>query len=368
VPERVRVLMVVAEVSGGIAAHVKSLAEALPGLDLDVTVMGPARSLAVMALDRSSVRTVEAPVGRLGPWARWTVRRQLRGLGPGGQVVHAHGLRAAAAAGAAPRPVPLVVTWHNAARGSRARRLLQARVERWVARRADVVLAASDDLARRARQAGAQDVRTVFVVSPPRTPRIGPTRAREEIRRDLAVAPGIPLVLCIARLAPQTRPAGLVAAAAAWPATGPGARRVVIAGDGPLRTELSAQITTSGAPVTLLGSRDDIADLLAAADVAVLTSEWEARALAAQEALRAGVPLVCTAVGGLPELLGDAAVLVPVGDAPAVRSAVDRILGDAELRAALVARGRHRAEAWPTLTEEVAELRTLYLDLAVRSR
>ena len=87
----------------------------------------------------------------------------------------------------------------------------------------------------------------------------------------------------------------------------------MIAGDGPERAALAAQISRTNAPVVLLGARDDIADLLAAADVVALPSEWEARALVAQEALRAGVPLVTTAVGGLPSLVGDAAMFVPGG-------------------------------------------------------
>ena len=59
--------------------------------------------------------------------------------------------------------------------------------------------------------------------------------------------------------------------------------------------------------VRLLGHSDDIGSLLAAADLALLTSTWEARALVAQEALLAGVPLVSTRVGGIEELVGSAA-------------------------------------------------------------
>ena len=87
-------------------------------------------------------------------------------------------------------------------------------------------------------------------------------------------------------------------------------------GDGPLqRAELAARV----APERLRASRcsgrqDDVASLLGAADLALLTSTWEARALVAQEALLAGVPLVSTRVGGIPELVGDAAVLVDLDD------------------------------------------------------
>ena len=96
----------------------------------------------------------------------------------------------------------------------------------------------------------------------------------------------------------------------------------MVAGDGPLEAELTRRIDTERLPVRLLGRRTDVADLLAAADVAVLPSVWEARSLTAQEALRSGTPLVATRVGGVPELVGEAAELVPPGDPVALAERV----------------------------------------------
>ncbi|OMI37381.1 group 1 glycosyl transferase [Streptomyces sparsogenes DSM 40356] len=73
---------------------------------------------------------------------------------------------------------------------------------------------------------------------------------------------------------------------------------LVIAGEGAGRAALQRRIDAEELPVRLLGRREDVPALLAAADVAVLSSRWEARSLLAQEALHAGVPLVATAVGG----------------------------------------------------------------------
>ncbi|HEX3907673.1 MAG TPA: glycosyltransferase family 4 protein [Mycobacteriales bacterium] len=357
-PDQPRVILVVAEVAGGIAVHVTQLALGLKGLDVDVTVIAPTRSLAALTpLD--GVTVIVAPVGSLRPWAWWSVRRQLRRLAGPGAVVHAHGLRAGASAAGATRGARLVVTWHNAALGSRVRRSVHAALERRVARRADVTLAASGDLAARARRAGAGDVRSVLVGSLT----VAPARSRDEVRASLGVPAPAELVLAVARLHPQKRLDVLVDAAASWNRSGDAPREVIVAGDGPLHAELSEQIACTHAPVTLLGARHDVADLLAAADVAVLTSEWEARSLAAQEALRAGVPLVCTPVGGLPDLVGDAAVLVPVGDASALRAALDRVLGDDDLRAELIRRGRERAAEWPTSQQAAADMRSLYLDV-----
>jgi glycosyltransferase involved in cell wall biosynthesis len=94
-----------------------------------------------------------------------------------------------------------------------------------------------------------------------------------------------------------------------------------------------------------------------------VTSDWEARQLFAQEAMRAGVPLVATGVGGLPELVGDAAVLIPSDDVDAVDRAVRDLLDDDPRRADLARRGTERAATWPTEADTVAALADLYADL-----
>ena len=80
----------------------------------------------------------------------------------------------------------------------------------------------------------------------------------------------------------------------------------------------------------------------------------------AQEALRAGVPLITTAVGGLPGLVGDAALLIPPGDVDALDNAVRDLLGNPALRADYAARGPRRATGWPTEDDTVADVRAAY--------
>ena len=285
----------------------------------------------------------------------------------GSSLVHAHGLRAGLVAAAARRLAPesprLVLTLHNAVpeRSGPVRRAL-SRLERTAVRSADVVLAASDDLADNARRQGARDVR-LAPVSAPSLPPV--RRTPTEVRAGLGVAEGQPLVVAVGRLHPQKGYDVLLDAAARW-ADGGGvdgggaAPLVAIAGDGPLHEELAARIRTERLPVTLLGRRDDVADLLAAADVCVLPSRWEARSLTAQEALRAGTPLVATRTGGLPGLLGDAADLVPVGDVDALAGAVLRVLTDPQHAARLVEAGRRQAATWPDEVGTARELVALY--------
>jgi glycosyltransferase involved in cell wall biosynthesis len=138
---------------------------------------------------------------------------------------------------------------------------------------------------------------------------------------------------------------------------------VAIAGDGPLEADLDARIRAQRLPVALLGRRDDVADLLAAADLIVLPSRWEARSLTAQEALRAGTPLVATRTGGLPGLLGDGALLVPPGDAAALAEAVGGLLADPARAAALAAAGRAQAAGWPDEAATARALAAVYREL-----
>jgi glycosyltransferase involved in cell wall biosynthesis len=126
---------------------------------------------------------------------------------------------------------------------------------------------------------------------------------------------------------------------------------------------LAAQIITARAPVILAGERTDLADLVHAADVAVVTTEGEASSLFIQEVLVAGIPLVCTTVDGVPELVGGAAVLIPPGDVEALDTAVQSLLQDPGRRQARASAGRALARAWPTETEAVRRVLTVYAEL-----
>ena len=112
------------------------------------------------------------------------------------------------------------------------------------------------------------------------------------------------MVLTVSRLAPQKN-LGLLADVAAAVRDRADLQFVVV-GEGPERPALERRIADDGSRIRLLGHRDDMPSLLHAADLALLTSTWEARALVAQEALLSGLPLISTRVGGIEELVGDA--------------------------------------------------------------
>ncbi len=114
------------------------------------------------------------------------------------------------------------------------------------------------------------------------------------------------------------------------------AAQLLIAGDGMLRRELEELSRALGLTgrVRLLGERSDIPELLAAADLFVLSSNWEGHPLSVMEALSAGLPVVATAVGGVPEQVdeGVTGLLVPPDDCPALSQALLRLLNDSALR------------------------------------
>ncbi|HET6667848.1 MAG TPA: glycosyltransferase family 4 protein, partial [Intrasporangium sp.] len=138
--------------------------------------------------------------------------------------------------------------------------------------------------------------------------------------------------------------------AAAGTMRGPARWVVVGGGDERLRASLESEL--SGIPLDFVGAQPDVEAWLQAADVFVLTSRWEARALVVQEAMAAGLPVVAPRTGGLPGLIGEAGLLVPVGDSRAVADAVDRLLGDEDLRRRLSSDARACAATWASPEEE----------------
>ncbi len=360
-----RVALVLASSTGGIGRHVAMLAGGLTEDGVAVTVCGPAAAEAQFGFTAAGAafHPVEIPANpRVGDAvAVRALRALLRGDGGGYAAVHAHGLRAGlVAALARPAECPFVVTWHNLVLAAGLRGRLYHRIERYVARAADVTLGVSTDLVARAEALGARDARLAAVPAPPLPPA---TRDPAATRRDLGAVPGQPVILAAGRLHPQKGHEVLIAAAARWRDRRP-RPLVVIAGNGPARADLARRIAESRAPVTLLGHRTDISDLLAAATVVVATSVWEGQPLFVQEALRSGTPLVATAVGGVPDVVGEAATLVPAGDVDAVDTAVACLLDDAQLRSEYAARGPRRAAAWPSQRDAVAEVRAVYAEIA----
>ena len=124
--------------------------------------------------------------------------------------------------------------------------------------------------------------------------------------------------------------------------------RAVVVGDGPDRPEIESEIRRLGLTgvVDLAGERDDVTEILAASDVFVLSTRSEGLPMAVLEAMAAGLPVVASRVGGLPELVldGETGLLVPPGQPAALAVALETLLDDPALRERLGAAGRARVQ------------------------
>ena len=345
VPGEPRVLLVQATSDGGTGRHVAALAGRLAAAGVPVRVAGPADA-AHLARAAPGVPLVPLAIAdRPRPGAAVRAVLRLRALAGEVDVVHAHGLRAGALAVLAARSrrarPRVLVTVHNALAGPADGRRLATLLARGVARGADRVLAVSGDVAEELRGLGARWVERALVPAPPRPAAAAPA----EVRAALGIGPGALLLVTVARLAPQKGLDVLLDVADLLRAR---PVRLAVAGDGPLAGELAARAARDVLPVLLLGRRDDVADLLAAADVVVVPSRWEGQSLVVQEALRAGAAVVATDAGGTREVAGDGAVLVRPGDAVALAEAVAALLDDPAAMIALRQRARLRAAQLPT--------------------
>jgi glycosyltransferase involved in cell wall biosynthesis len=154
------------------------------------------------------------------------------------------------------------------------------------------------------------------------------------LRTIAARDPGHPLVIVsVTRLRPPKDTLTLVRA---LQIVAPDLHEVMIVGDGPDRSSISAAIAEAGLTdrVELLGDRTDVRDLLARSDIFVLATLSEGMPLALLEAMAEGLPAVASSVGGVPEIVkdGENGLLVPAGDAAALARALHRLLTDADLR------------------------------------
>jgi len=294
------------------------------------------------ALCRDGVPVVAlAPAFEWDPVAAARLRALLRRVRP--DVLHAHAAHAVAISAMAigRTPTRLVVSRRVALplRGNPLSRLKYRRPAQFVAvsQRVRSVLCAC----------GIQPDRISVVHSGVNVARPA-RRASVLTLRSLGIEPGRPLVVMVSALVPPHKdPATFLAAIAAARVEGSDVQALLV-GDGPLAAPARRSLSRLGLDgvVRLTGFRPDAVELLAAADVAVLSSRDEGLGTTLLDAMLAGVPVVATAAGGVTEIVRDGieGLLVPVGDGAALGAAMHRVLHDRGLREALTAAARERVE------------------------
>jgi glycosyltransferase involved in cell wall biosynthesis len=197
------------------------------------------------------------------------------------------------------------------------------------------------------------------------TGELAPER-RAALRRELQLEGRGPLLLMVARLAPgkghEHLPAVLGRVRQRWPEA-----VALLAGDGPLRAAIERRCTEAGlaAHCRFLGTRSDVPDLLALADVALAPSVGEGFGLGVLEAMAAATPVAAFELEVLREFFtpGEHGALVPQGDAEAFAAAVASLLADPARRAAMGAAARAAVLARHTLAQSVRQLEELYLEV-----
>lgn len=246
---------------------------------------------------------------------------------------------------------PVVVTLHvgppEAPRWSREgvrRRLLVALANRWASR----VVAVSEAVRRAwVSEAGLAPERAVVVHNGIDVG--GAAGSAAGLRRELGVPNGAPVVVTVSVLRPGKGVEVLLDALPALLARHPAARLVVV-GDGPARRALEARAAAgppeAAAAVVWAGFRRDVPAFLAAADLFVLPSLEDAFPTVLLEAMAAGLAVVATRAGGIPEIVDDGVtgLLVPPGEPAPLAEAVAELLADPERRRRLGVAGRRRAE------------------------
>jgi glycosyltransferase involved in cell wall biosynthesis len=187
---------------------------------------------------------------------------------------------------------------------------------------------------------------------------------------ELGVPADSPVIGNVAALTPHKDHATLLGAMPRVLRAVPAARLVVV-GDGELRSSLEAEARRLGLAerCVFTGFRSDVDRLIPAFSLLCLTSTTEALGSSLLDAMCFGRPIVATATGGIPEAVvhGETGLLVPVGDPAALASALTRLLVAADQREALGRAGRRRFEGAFTAEKMVDETLRLYDGLQVQS-
>jgi glycosyltransferase involved in cell wall biosynthesis len=296
----------------------------LRGRGVDVDVVSPA------TFPHYGIAYGSGIVGNLrrSPWRAamlpamlWNFRRAARRLAPKADLIHAHWLPSGGVAATCGRPF-VVQLWGTDVELARKARPLA----RSILGRARLTICPSNALADAARELGAREVRVI--------------PSGVEVPDEVAEEADPPEVLFAGRLSPEKGILELAEAARGM--------KLVVAGDGPLRDRVPGALG--------FVPHDDLGPLYERAAVVACPSHREGFGVVCAEAMAYGRPVVAGATGGLLDLVvdGETGLLVPPRDVGALREALERLLGDRDLRRRLGAAARERIRerfAWPVVTD-----------------
>jgi glycosyltransferase involved in cell wall biosynthesis len=346
---------------GGIGSHVAELARGLSSRVESVAVVHPQSLFSRSSEVRTRDYDFHAPKFIKGePFYQWMLHGWLsREISRSrANLVHVHGVRPLAATRGL--SIPTVFTNHSSgflarlnASESRKRRTAQ------LLKHVSYVIAPSDELVSAARTFGYSGPAAMI----PNGVDIQRFHAGgSSLRQKLGIGADAVVVLLARRLVEKN---GVIWFARAVAQLRSKDFRVIVAGDGPERDAMTAILNDAGVSdrVVMLGAvqNTEMPDIYRAADISVLPSLAEATSIAGLEAMATSLPLVGTDVGGIPTILadGETGLLVPPRTPDAMAAALDKLIGNRELRMRLGKAAREKVErqfSWPTIVDRTIDV------------
>jgi glycosyltransferase involved in cell wall biosynthesis len=316
---------------GGAEKHVLDLCIQQKALGLDVHVALPAIGALGIALAKHHIAyTLIRAGGRWHPLALWSLRRAIHNIQP--DVIHAHMLKSAVMVGRINRKVPCVVTAHNIVKHLSPFSHCQH------------VICVSD-MVRDSLCGLGYPARKTRVIHNAVDTQMFSTAKREAVRSRMGWQDQF-VITCVARLVPAKGQTFAINALPDLVAVIPNIKLVFI-GDGPDYTKCKKMACDLGVEnyLVLMGSRADVADLLAATDIYLQPSIKEGFCISFLEAMATGLACVGTQTGAMPSMIrdGENGLLIPPAQVPAIVDAVLQLAHDEILRARCAQAAKHTA-------------------------
>jgi glycosyltransferase involved in cell wall biosynthesis len=242
------------------------------------------------------------------------------------------------------------VAFHHGDTSTNTKVLIYNEMGRWAIRRAERVLTSCYAFATQLEREGIRGSRIRIQYMPIRPFAPAATDVTDQLRRKLELPENTPVLVTVGRLSREKGQADLIRAVAQLRDQGDGPQPcLVIVGDGAdmdRLSHLSRKLGVSGI-VRLVGFQPNVGEYLGIADLFVLPSYSEGCPNALLEAMAAGIPVVATSVGGVPEIVKNEhnALLVRSGDIGGMAAAISRLLRDKVLGARLTVAARSVLES-----------------------
>ena len=323
---------------GGGESHLLSLVENLDRSQFEPVVLSFTEGPMVDRLRGMGIRTHVLHTEKPFDVTKWVeVKALIRSEGV--DLVHAHGTRASSNTLWAARHlnIPLIYTIHGWSFHNDQHplvRKLRIWGERWITNRSSVNIAVSASN----RASGLEQIpglEAVVINNGIDQQKFSPGRSFKNIRAELGIPADVVLVLFIARFTAHKQPLTLIRAFREALRAMPGMRLLMV-GDGDQREEGLQLVSELGleAAVSFQAFRQDVPDILAAADIFVLPSLWEGLPIGLLEAMAMGKAVIATEVDGTKEVVrpGENGLLVEPGNVSALAAALVKLGGDPALR------------------------------------